>query len=106
MPSTPSPLLICLHANALSPETILLLPPHASLSLPLSSHVRHCAMVRMLQIRLWDIRAQACVYTLPAHKSLISEVRYHRKRLLFPTLLNGVACLIASCVITTGWLPD
>lgn len=30
-------------------------------------------------IRLWDIRAQSCVYTLPAHKSLISEVRFHRK---------------------------
>lgn len=28
--------------------------------------------------RIWDLRKRGCVYTLPAHKSLISQVRLDR----------------------------
>ncbi len=28
-------------------------------------------------VRIWDLRKNSCVYILPAHTSLVSQVKYH-----------------------------
>lgn len=30
-------------------------------------------------VRIWDLRKAGCAYVLPAHTSLISQVKYHGK---------------------------
>eukprot|EP00043_Microstomoeca_roanoka_P026841 m.12697 g.12697 ORF g.12697 m.12697 type:complete len:124 (+) comp7000_c0_seq2:1657-2028(+) len=37
------------------------------------------------KVRIWDLRKQQCVYTLPAHHNLVSGLRYHESGNFFVT---------------------
>lgn len=38
-------------------------------------------------IKLWDLRMRRCIYTIPAHKSLVSQVRFEHRNAGY--LLSG-----------------
>lgn len=29
--------------------------------------------------KIWDLRKQACIYTIPAHHNIVSKVQFERK---------------------------
>lgn len=45
-------------------------------------------------VRLWDLRKQACVYTIPAHTNLVSHVKFQCK---YYTCLGHTKVLALPC---------
>ena len=42
-------------------------------------------------IKIWDIRKLACAYTIPAHKSLVSDLKFFRHESERPSLADPLA---------------
>jgi hypothetical protein len=47
--------------------------------LPAGAHYAYSVLVLLLQLllqQIWDLRKRKCIYTIPAHNSLVSTVQW------------------------------